>query len=95
MMMFMASLLEFLVAVTAILGGATVVITWMGIRYAEKKRGLTKGATHADLEAIRNDLDAIRRELQLLREAHADMTIMLHDLSHKALPQEKSEAPRS
>lgn len=90
----MGYIIEFFVAVTAILGGTVVIITWMGIRYAEKKQGLTKGASRAELDALRSELDAIRRELQLLRETQADTTLMLHDLSRKILPQEKPEVLR-
>jgi hypothetical protein len=83
---FMSTVLGFLLAMMSIVGGTAIIITWMGIRYAERKRGLTKGATRAELDGIKNDLAAIRRELQQMRESQADLMLMLHDANGASLP---------
>ena len=82
---FMSTVLGFLLSMMSIVGGTAIVITWMGIRYSEKKRGLTKSASRGELESIKNDLAAIRRELQQMHESQADLTLMLHDLPTKMI----------
>jgi len=84
----MDAVLSFFLAVMGILGGTAIVITWLGIRYAERKHGLRKGASESELKRLREELAAIRQELQALRESQADLTLMLHD-SPKLPPREE------
>lgn len=90
-MNFFETVLGLIVSTLAILGGTAIAITWMGIRYSERKRGLTKGASRAELDEIKRDLAAIRRELEQVRESQADVALTLHDLPSRMIP---SNAPK-
>ena len=52
---------------------------WMGLSYAAKKRGLTKGLTNRELEQVRHDIARIQRDIAELKEQIAELVIITKD----------------
>ena len=49
---------------------------WMGLSYAAKKRGLTKGLTNRELEQVQHDIAQIQRDIAELKEQIAELVII-------------------
>ena len=76
---------EFVVALVAIVLGATVGIVWAGVSYASKKRELADGGSE-ELASLRGDVGRLTEEVSRMHEAIADMTLMLADSSTDGPP---------
>ena len=59
------------VLVIAIIFGSITVTTlacvWMGTSYAAKKKGLTKGASQREMEALHQKVDDVQQEIDVLK----------------------------
>lgn len=59
------------VLVIAIIFGSITVTTlacvWMGTSYAAKKKGLTKGASQREMEALHQKVDNVQQEIDVLK----------------------------
>lgn len=60
------------IVIIAIVFGSVTVTTlgcvWMGISYAAKKRGLTKGASQREIEALQKKVNHVQQEVMSLRK---------------------------
>lgn len=63
------------VSVTAIVIGPV----WMGLSYAAKKRGLTRGLTNRELDQVQHDIAQIQRDITELKEQIAELVIIIKD----------------
>ena len=81
----MDSLAQFLVISGGMVCGTVVAIVYMGIQYSSRKRGLTKGASMRELAKVHSRLDALGADVHEMKEAVADLTLMLGDASRPAL----------
>ena len=52
---------------------------WMGLSYAAKKRGLTRGLTNRELEQVQHDITQIQRDIAELKEQIAELVIITND----------------
>lgn len=73
---------------TGLVCGTVVLIVYMGIQYSSRKRGLTKGASDRELARLHARLDALGSDVNEMKEAVADLTLMLGDASRPALSRE-------
>jgi hypothetical protein len=86
----MAGFGQFLLMGGALLCGTVVLIVYMGIRYSSRKQGLTKGASARELAEVHARLDALGKDVHEMKEAVADLTLMLGDASRPALSRDDS-----
>jgi peptidoglycan hydrolase CwlO-like protein len=60
------------VLIIAIVSGSLAVITlgctWMGISFATKKSGLTKGASQREIETLQQKVNDVQQEIEVLKE---------------------------
>ena len=70
-----------IVIITIIISIMAIVLgpVWMGISYAAKKRGLTRGITSRELEQVQHDIAQIRRDIVELKEQIAELVIITKD----------------
>ena len=61
-----------IVLIIAIVFGSVAITTlgcvWMGISYAGKKKGLTKGASQREVEALQQKVNDVQQEMVALKE---------------------------
>ncbi|MAF09208.1 hypothetical protein CMK11_02055 [Candidatus Poribacteria bacterium] len=82
----MAGVMFVMLMSCTLLCATAVAIVYMGIQYASRKRGLTKGASTRELDEIRQRLDVLGDDLHAMHESIADLTLMLGDASSRRLP---------
>jgi hypothetical protein len=70
---------HFVLGMTGILSGLTVLVTSIILRYRAKARGLNKAASRQELEEIRTRLTALGNDMHGVQETLADLTLMLDD----------------
>lgn len=46
----------------------TLLIVWMGISYAKKKEGLTKGASQREIEVLQQKVNEVQEEMVVLKQ---------------------------
>ena len=60
-----------IVLIIAIISGSIMAITlgcvWMGISYATKKDGLTKGASQREIAALQQKVNDVQEEIDVLK----------------------------
>lgn len=60
-----------IVLIIAIISGSIMAITlgcvWMGISYATKKDGLTKGASQREIAALQQKVNDVQQEIDVLK----------------------------
>ena len=49
---------------------------WMGLSYAAKKRGLTKGLTNRELDQVQHDIAQIQRDIAELKAQISELVII-------------------
>ena len=63
--------MEQIVLIVAIIFGSVTVTTiatvWMGTTYSAKKKGLTKGASQRDIEALQQKVNDVQQEIKVLK----------------------------
>lgn len=63
--------MEQIVLIVAIIFGSvtvtTIVTVWMGITYSAKKKGLTKGASQREIEALQQKVNDVQQEIKVLK----------------------------
>ena len=63
--------MEQIVLIVAIIFGSvtvtTIVTVWMGTTYSAKKKGLTKGASQRDIEALQQKVNDVQQEIKVLK----------------------------
>ncbi len=60
-----------IIVIIAIIFGSIIVTTlgcvWMGTSYSAKKRGLTKGASQREIEAVQQQLAKVQEEVATIK----------------------------
>ena len=63
--------MEQIVLIIAIIFGSitvtTIVTVWMGTSYSAKKKGLTKGASQREIEALQQKVNDVQQEIEVLK----------------------------
>ncbi len=63
--------MEQIVLIVAIIFGSVTVTTiatvWMGTSYSAKKKGLTKGASQREIEALQQKVNDVQQEIKVLK----------------------------
>ena len=63
--------MEQIVLIVAIIFGSVTVTTiatvWMGTTYSAKKKGLTKGASQREIEALQQKVNDVQQEIKVLK----------------------------
>lgn len=70
-----------LIVIIVFVSVAAIVLgpVWMGLSYAAKKRGLTRGLTNDELGKVQHDIAQIQRDITELKEQIAELVIITKD----------------
>lgn len=67
------------IVILIIIFGSSIIMVWLGTRYAAAKKGFNLGGNRQELQSVHQTMKQMQQDIEEIKGTLADLVIELHD----------------